>query len=939
MSCPAHHRETPDTELLPRGVRLELGRLRRIGWRVVLCFLLVLAVTQVTTQSQAVNSVTSPLQQFGANIGDDYFLATYTQLDGYFKKLDRESARMSLVDIGRTEEGRPQWMAIISAPENLARLDRYRDISRRLARAEGLTDDQARALAEEGKAVVWIDGGLHANEVLGAQQLIETVYQLVSRSDPETLRLLRDVIILAAHTNPDGHELVANWYMREPDKLRRSLADIPRAFQKYVGHDNNRDFYLSSQAETKNINRVLYNEWFPQIVYNHHQAGPAGTVMFAPPFRDPFNYVFDPLVPIGVDLVGAAMHARFAAEGKPGVTMRSGSTYSTWWNGGLRTTAYFHNQIGLLTETIGDPTPTEIPFVPDRQLPSGDLPYPIAPQTWHFRRSIDYSVTANLAVIDAASRYRTTLLFNVYRMGKNSIERGSSDSWTVSPRRIAAVKAATNSRGAVPSRVYEQQLRDPRLRDARGYILPFDQPDFLTATKFVDALLKAGVVVHRATMGFTVQGKSYPAGSYVVKTAQAFRPHVLDMFEPQDHPDDIPYPGSAPRPPYDSAGWTLAFQMGVKFDRVLDAFDGPFEIVMTAAPPPGRLVGADAAAGYLFSHHQNDAFIVVNRLMKAGGEVFWLTNRTVGGAPGGTGVMYVPSSVRATQILRKAAVDLGVTFTGVSAPPQGEALRLRPVRVGLWDRYGGSSPSGWTRWLLERYEFPFEVVYAQAIDAGNLGSRFDVIVLTDEAVPVEDGRRGEGDASSPERVPAEFRATTGALTWTRSVPQLKRFVETGGTLIAVGGATVIGQQLGLGIRSALVEGRADGSSTPLTREKYYIPGSVVRVAVDNTAPLGFGFEDGVDMFFDNSPVFRLDADAAGRGTRRVAWFASAAPLRSGWAWGQRYLDGGVAVVDSALGRGRVLLFGPEVNFRAQSHGTFKFLFNGIYYSRVVSTRQ
>ena len=183
----------------------------------VLTLLLALAAAQATPQSQG--SITSPLQQFGANIGDDYFLATYSQLETYWKRLDRESDRMSLVDIGRTEEGRSQWMAIVTAPENHARLDRYRDISRRLARAEGLTDGQARALAEEGKTVVWIDGGLHASEVLGAQQLIETVYQLVRGSDSETRRFLRDVIVLAAHANPDGHELAANWYMREQDPL------------------------------------------------------------------------------------------------------------------------------------------------------------------------------------------------------------------------------------------------------------------------------------------------------------------------------------------------------------------------------------------------------------------------------------------------------------------------------------------------------------------------------------------------------------------------------------------------------------------------------------------------------------------------------------------------------------------------------------------------
>src|SRR5690606_295276 len=269
-----------------------------------------------------------------------------------------------------------------------------------------------------------------------AQQLIELVYQLTSGDDPETLRFLDDVIVLATHANPDGHELVANWYLRESDPLRRSTAALPVLYQKYAGHDNNRDSYMSALAETANMNRVLFREWFPQIMYNHHQTGPAGTVMFAPPFRDPFNYVFDPLVPTSLDLVGAAMHTRFASEGKPGVTMRRGANYSTWWNGGLRTTVYFHNMIGLLTETIGHPTPMEIPFRPERTLPSGDLPNPIEPQRWHFRQSIEYSLTANRAVLDVASRYRETFLFNIWRMGRNAIERGSTDSWTMYPRRL-----------------------------------------------------------------------------------------------------------------------------------------------------------------------------------------------------------------------------------------------------------------------------------------------------------------------------------------------------------------------------------------------------------------------------------------------------------------------------------------------------------------------
>ena len=816
--------------------------------------LVVLASAQAGTQPARTPAVTSPGEQFGARIGEDYFLATYSQLEAYWQRLDRESDRMALVDIGPTEEGRTQWMAIITAPENFAKLARYQEISRRLAFADGLTEKEARALAAEGKAVVWIDGGLHATEVLSAQQLIETVYQLVSGRDEETERILRDVIVLAVHANPDGHELVAGWYMREPDPRRRSLAGLPRLDQKYAGHDNNRDFYMGTQAETINMSRILYRDWVPQIVYNHHQAAIAGAVMYAPPYRDPSNYLFDPLVSFGITLAGAAMHQRFAAEGKDGVLPGSGSSYSTWWNGGLRTTAYFHNQVGLLTETAGSPAP-------------GGL---------RFRRAVEYSVTANRAVLDAASRHRETWLSNIYRMGTHAIERGSRDWWTASPRRRA---------GGVP---------DPALRDPRGYILPSDQPDFLTATKFVNALMRAGVGVHRATAAFEVGGRRYPAESLVVKTAQAFRPHILDMFEPQDHPDDFTDEGGPPRPPYDSAGWTLAFQMGVTFDRVLEAFDGPFETVVGAARPPAGLVtGAEGAAGYLLRHQQNDAFVAVNRLLGAGERVFRLRD---------SGAIYIPATPAATAIVDAAARELSLTFRGVTTPPPATAAALRPVRVGLVDRYGGWRTSGWIRWILERYEFPFEVVYPPALDAGNLASRYDVVILPSEAVPA-------------------YRADAGGISVTGAIPALTAFVESGGTLIAIGGATAVARHLGVPVSRPLAH---------LPPEQYFVPGSVLRVAVDNTTPLGYGFERNVDVFFDNSPVFRLEPGAMARGIRAVAWFDTDTPLRSGWAWGQAQLQGTAAVIDAPLGRGRVLLFGPEITFRAQSHGTFKFLFNGIY---------
>jgi hypothetical protein len=921
--------------------------------------LLLLLILSLATAAVAQGKLTSPKEQFGFNIGDDYQLANYTQLEAYFKKLAQESDRMKLVGIGKSAEGRTMYTAIITSPENHRKLDRYREISRLLALAEGLTEEQARALAAEGKAVVWIDGGLHATEVLGAQQLIETVWQMVSRNDAETMRLLNDVVLLACLVNPDGMELVSNWYLRESDPTKRTFATIPRLYQKYIGHDNNRDFYLAAQPESEAINRVFYHEWFPQIVYNHHQTGPVGTVMFAPPFRDPFNYNYDPLVPLGIDLVGAAMHNRFVAENKPGVTMRSGANYSTWWNGGLRTTVYFHNLIGLLTETIGNPTPMEIPLVLNRQLPRGDLPLPIAPQKWHFRQSIEYSLTANRAVLDIASKHREDFLFNLYRMGRNSIERGSRDHWTITPHEIAEAQAALakdrppqTGRGQAadssdaPERPapergqpvkYFEMMRTPEKRDPRGYIIPSDQADFLTATKFINALVKNGVTIHRATSAFQVSGKSYPAGSYVVKTAQAFRPHVLDMFEAQEHPNDFAYPGGPPIPPYDSAGWTLAFQMGVKFDRILDGFDGPFEKISgLVKPPAGRVTIASNVAGYLLSHEINDAFIATNRLLAGGEEIYWLKQPfNVSGKSYPAGTIWIPAKPATQSKLMKLAEELGLSFDATTTRPSGEAFKLRQPRIALWDRYGGSMPSGWTRWILEQYEFPFTVVYPQTLDAGNLADKFDVLIFVTGAIPLRDARVDTQFARmpNPEEIPDEFRGWLGSVSVAKTVPQLQKFMEAGGAILTIGSSTNLGYLAGLPMANALIERLPDGGERPLTREKFYVPGSILQASVDNTNPLAYGMPEKADFFFDQSPVFRLKPEAALKGVKPVAWFARDRPLRSGWAWGQNYLQDGVAVIEASVGKGRLFLFGPEIAFRAQPHGTFKFLFNGIHYGR------
>jgi hypothetical protein len=927
---------------------LRIRRSRRLGMTAIL-----LAVAVAALAMPAAAKVTSPKEQFGFAVGDDYHVVNYQQLVAYWKKLEAESPRVKLFDIGRTAEGRTMLMAVVTSPANHGRLARYKDISKRLALAKGLNDAEARRLAAEGKAVVWIDGGLHATEILGSQQLVELVWRMASGEDAETKRILEDVILLAVLANPDGMDLVADWYMREKEPSKRSMSGVPVLYQKYIGHDNNRDFYMNTQPETKAMSRQLYIEWHPQILYNHHQTGPAGTVLFAPPFRDPFNYVFDPLIPVGLDLVSASMHNRFVTEGKPGATMRSGASYSTWWNGGLRSAGYFHNVIGILTETIGNPTPIDIPFVPERLLPKHDYPYPIAPQKWHFRQSVEYAITADMAILDVASKHREDFLYRRYLMGRNAIAAGSKDSWTIVPGTLAAVQAAIEKdragapqpqapmgRGARGAAVkYYEAIFDKATRDPRGYIIPSDQPDFLTATKFVNALLESGITIHRATADFTAAGKSYPKGSYVIKTAQAFRPHVLTMFEPQDHPHDIPYPGGPPRPPYDAAGWTLAYQMGVAFDRLLDGFDGPFEEVPgVIKPAPGVFESKAVVAGYVLDRRVNDSFRAVNRLLKARQDVLWLQEGfRADGKDWPAGTFFVPGTAEAGAVLRQAVKELGLNVRSVGASPDVETIKIKPVRIGLWDQYGGSMASGWTRWLLEQFEFPYELVFAPALDAGGLDAKFDVVILPGGSVPrpaapgaPETGFRGYQPAT-PANIPDMYKNRIGRVTAEKTVPELRKFVEAGGTVLALDSAAVLAYHFGLPVTNALVEKAQDGKETPLRSEKFYVPGSILRARVDNTHPLAHGMPDTVDVFFDNTPSFALRPEAGLQGVRPVAWFDDGPLLRSGWAWGESYLKRTVQIVEAEMGEGRVFLYGPEIAFRGQPHGTFKLLFNGIFY--------
>lgn len=900
------------------------------------------AAVSARGQSAAPEAVPTIASVIGTPVGTDYFLANYDQLERYFKAVAAVSDRARLVEIGRTAEDRPQYMMIVSSPANMAKLDQYRDIARRMAQGRGLDEGSAASLAREGRAIVWIDGGMHAAETVHAQALMAAVEHFTRADDEETRRILDNVIILFGHDNPDGQQLVADWYMQfampRPVQPTQGGA-LPRLYQKYVGHDNNRDWYAITQPETRNISRVLFREWFPQIIYNHHQPGPDGMVVFMPPFRDPFNYVYDPLVITGLSEVGAAMHSGLVAEGKAGSGMRSTANYSTWFNGSLRTVSYFHNAIGILTEIVGSPTPFQLSLTAENQLPRNDLPMPVAPRMWHMKDSIDYSISMNRALLDYAARNRERLLLNMYRMAANAIDRGSHDSWVTSAGSIDALAAAADAEGAgegtrglnphgqptgIDVALYDRILRDPARRAARGYVLPADQPDFPTAIKFANALIRGGVEVQRATAAFEVGGRRYPAGSLVVKTAQAYRPHILDMFEPQDHPHDVAYPGGPPIRPYDATGYTLAYQMGVAFDRIVEGFDGPFETLADeAAPPRGRIVGR-GRAGWLMDHRVNDGFVLTNRLLRAGQQVRWVKDE--GEIPAGT--VWIPYSDAAAHIVREAVGPLGLEVRAVRRAPRGATIALKPVRIGVVDLWGGLMPSGWVRWIFDQFEFPYEVVHPLRLDAGHLNADFDVLIFPDAAyVAKGQESRNRRPIAQPAAadIPAEYRAWLGEISAGKTLPQIRAFAENGGTLVAIGSSTALVDLFGTGISPGAVD--ADGK--PLPPEAYYIPGTVLRAHFDPRQPLAYGMPAEADVYFARSPVFRVAPGAAG--VRRVSWFEGDHLLRSGWAHGASALVGTAGVLDVDVGRGKLLMYGPEILQRGQPHGTFKLFFNGILY--------
>ncbi len=845
--------------------------------------------------------VPAPGDVFGFEPGSDYKLADYNQLTDFYGRLDAASARVQMREIGRSVLDRPLFLMMISSEQNLRDLDRWREMAEKLARGR-VSEEEARRLAGEGKAIVWIDAGLHATERATAQMVPLLAHHLATSEDPEAQKIRDQVVLLLMPVmNPDGLDIVVDWYRKNlgsPFETTRP----PWLYHHYVGHDNNRDWFMNNMPESAAVTRVLYSEWYPQIVYNHHQTGPAWARIFLPPFADPVNPKIPAGVTTGVNLVGTAMANRFAIKNMPGVV--SDMIYSMWWNGGMRTVPYFHNMIGILTETSHS-TPTPRFYDPEKRprfvgrprrggaAPTSgtDIFYP---NPWkggesHFRDAVDYTFTASMGVLDIAADRRERWLLNIYSMARDSIEAGAEGPY--------------------------------------AYVVSPDQWDRREAVELVRTLEIGGVEIHRADSAFTAGDRSFPKDSYVILAAQAFRPYLMDLLEKQDYPDRRRTPGGDPEPPYDLAGWTLPMQMGVDVARVEKPFRASLSLVENEIPPASGSVSGSGTGGYLMSARKNATFKALNRLLKDGAEIKQaLEPVRVGGSTHPAGSFVLESGV-SRETLNGLSREIGIEVVGLGSAP---SVRMRPVkavRVGLYKSWVANMDEGWTRWLLEQYDFPLETLTDQDIRSKNL-SGFDSIILPSQnASSILNGH-------APNTMPADYVGGIGL----EGSLALKRYVENGGTLVTLDQASDFAiDQFGLPLRNVVSD---------TTSRQFFIPGSLIRVDVDLDHPIAFGTQEMVAASFVRSRAFDVrELSRRGEGgventepappqdIEVIARYAKDDLLMSGWELGaKRYIGGKSAVVRARLGQGHVVLFGFRPQFRGQPRGTYKLFFNALHSS-------
>jgi hypothetical protein len=826
-------------------------------------------------------AVPTPESHFGYTPGDDYKLADTTEIFAYFQKLAASSDRIRLEEFGHSSEGRPMYVAFISAPENLKKLDRYRQISQRLALGQA-NAEEARALAEEGRAVVWIDSGLHASEVAPAQQAPLLAYKMLTDDSAEVEAVRHNVILMQVPViNPDGLDMIAHWY-RKNVGTPYETAPMPWLFQKYSGHDNNRDWFMLNLEETRNVSRLLFREWFPHIVYNQHQAPPFPARIFVPPYAEPLNPDIPAAVMEGINKLGTAMRERFAREDKPGVLSYFG--FDAWWNGGLRSAPAFHNMHGILTETAGYAYATPktyqagdfnaaFPNGAATREPSIFYERPWMGGKWGLRDAIEYMLTADMALLTEAATRRIDYLLKSYRMARQAIAAGAE------------------------GKPY-------------AYAIAEKQWDWPTAWDFLERLSLAGIEVRRARAEFHAHGKSYGAGTLLIPASQPFRPYLIDLLEPQHYPN-------LKEKPYDITGWTLPMQMGVTVDRIDDRFDVELD-------PVGEFRAHGSVAGkgavLLLDHRENDAFLATAFFMDREGAVRWTSDGAIV-----VDSAYTENGARADNFARQFSVS--VTLADTAPKP---AYELRRPRVGIYQPWTANADEGWTEWLLDRYHVPYTLLHNEDFGKGELRARFDSVILASQsATSILNGwRNGElalrREGAQPEatsEVMVQRPEYTGGI-GPEGVVELQKFVRAGGTLVALDTAADLPREF---------------FPLPLLNvggAPFSCPGSLVRIVVDTSQPLAFGMPKDAIAFVTGGEAFDVNLapeyNGGDREVRVAARFAAKDLLASGYVSGEKAVLGKPALVDARYGAGHVVMFAFRPQFRGQPFGTFKFLLNAVY---------
>jgi len=866
----------------------------RAGRFALILVLLALAGPLLTAQ-------TTPESFLGFKVGADRKLADYSQITAYFRKLAQESPKIKLFTIGESVQKRPILMAAISTPENLAKLDRWKEITRQLRDPRTLADDEARKLAREGKVILLVTCSLHATEVAASQMSMELAHDLVTgKTFYDSGKVLNDVIVLLVPShNPDGNQMVVDWY-RKYVGTKYEGGNMPWLYHVYAGHDNNRDWFMLNLPETRAVTRVLYHDWFPQIHIDEHQQGSNGARLFIPPFMDPPLPNVQPLLWRSVNLMGTAMAYDLQKHGLSGVV--NGRSYTAWWIGACDDTSWLHNVIGILSEAasvrVASPVsiePNEIPtsFYEKRM----DFIDPWPGGWWRLRDIVDYELVLSKSLVKAAALNKEDLLFNFYRMYKNSIENVD--------------------RG-----------------QPYAFVIPSRQRDYPTMLKMLDVLMTGGVEIHQAKADFTAGGRLYDAGSFVVKMAQPYKTYAWALLERQKYPDLRQFPGGPPIPPYDNAAWTLPLQMGVPCDQVDEGFEAKLE-KLDKVPRP-KVPDQGKGGYFLLDPRVNASYALAIALLKEQAEVWRTkTKATVKGIDLQAGAFIVRNSPAVKKILPGLARKYDLAVLDVDDIGGLEKAPVKFPRIGLYQSWRGNMDEGWTRYVLDDMGIPYKTLRNEDIKGtkekkADLRAGCDVIILADESsnavkgTPPGTGPGGPGGDTPAARMPRqslppEYEGGIGQ----EGIDALKAFVEKGGILVALNRAAdfAIGE-FGAPARNAL---------QGLDQAKFFCPTSILRLLVDNETPIGYGLPREAAAVFANSLAFETFSPSFDWDRKVVATYPEDNILMSGWLLGEEYLARKAAVVDTKDKDGRIILIGIRCQNRAQSHGTYKFLLNALLY--------